>query len=113
MPGQRRQASASRRVPDSDGVVPAATGNLLAIRTETNTPDIPVTRSIVSTHHTFESKQEYETAVTYPECPFSVDWHSKVPAEPTAHIFIVSSLLPVASLVPSLFHDTERTLRFR
>jgi hypothetical protein len=46
-------------------------------------------------------------------CPLSVDTHSKVPAEPTAHIFIVVSSLPVASLVPSSFHDTERTLRFR
>jgi len=45
--------------------------------------------------------------------PLRVDWHSKVPAEPTAHIFIVLSLLPVASLVPLLFHDTERTLRFQ
>ncbi len=46
------------------------------------------------------------------ECPLTVDWHSKVPAEPTDQTLIVLSLLPVASLVPSLFHATERTLPF-
>ena len=55
-----------------------------------------------------EKKKTYQF-----ECPVSVDWHSKVPAETTVHIFIVASSLPVASLVLSLFHDTERTLRFR
>ena len=97
----------------SDFVVPVASGNLVAIWTEGNTVDRPIKRSIVSKHHTFENTQESETEVTYSECPLSVDWHSKVSAEPTAHIFTVSSSLPVVSLVPSLFHDTEWTLRFR
>jgi hypothetical protein len=43
------------------------------------------------------------------ECPLSVDWHSKVPAEPTDQIRIVLSRLPEASLVPSLFQATDMT----
>jgi hypothetical protein len=52
-----------------------------------------------------------QTPRTKPECPLSVDWHSKVPAEPTAHILTVLSQLPDASLVPSLFHATDMTSR--
>ena len=49
-------------------------------------------------------KKSYEN-----ECPFSVDWHSKVPAEPKDQILTVASQLPVASLLPSLFHATDVT----
>ena len=57
MLGQGRLASASRRLPDFDRTVSAATGNLLAIWTETNTKDKPVKSSIASTHYMFENKQ--------------------------------------------------------
>ena len=49
------------------------------------------------------------TDVTWLECPFIVDSHSKVPAEPTDHIRTVVSSLPEASLVPSLFQATDMT----
>ena len=39
------------------------------------------------------------------------DWHSKVPAETTDQILTVLSILPVASLVPLLFHATDVTGR--
>jgi len=64
VPAQGRLANrrlpdfASRRLPDFDGAVVAATGYLIAIWTEGNTRDRPVKSSIVSTHHTFENKQE-------------------------------------------------------
>jgi hypothetical protein len=109
VPAQRQLALASRRLPDFDRPVPASAGNLLTIWTEANTRDKAVKCSIVSTHHTFKNKQEYETAVTYLECPFRVDWHSRVLSEPTDHILTVSSQLPVASLLPSLFHATDVT----
>jgi hypothetical protein len=67
--GQRRHARASRRLPNSNVFVPAATCNLFPVWAEGNTRDRSVKCSIVSTHHTFESKQEQETAVTYLECP--------------------------------------------
>ena len=51
---------------------------MLAIWREANTPDRPVKYSIVSTHHTFEDKQEQKAAVTYPECPLNVDTHVPV-----------------------------------
>ena len=116
MPPQGRLANrrlpdfASRRLPDFDGAVVAATGNLLAIWTETNTRDRPVKSSIVSTHHTFENKKEKETAVTYAECPFNVDTHSRVMK---LQIFTDLSLLPLAILVPSGLHATDQTLRLR
>ncbi len=43
---------------NSHTFVPAATGYLPTIWTETNTPDFPAKSSIVSTHPTFETKQE-------------------------------------------------------
>jgi hypothetical protein len=52
---QRRHTVAGVCVPNLDAVVLAATGNLLAIWAEANTPDFPVKCSIVSTHHTFEN----------------------------------------------------------
>ena len=55
---QRRLASARRRLPNSDALVPAATSNLFPIWTEANTRNGPVKGSIVSTHHKFENKQE-------------------------------------------------------
>ena len=54
--GQRRLTS--RRLPNSHTFVPATTGYLPTIWTETNTPDFPAKSSIVSTHPTFENKQE-------------------------------------------------------
>jgi hypothetical protein len=58
VPAQRRHARASRRLPYLDGIVPAATSNLFAVRTEGNTRDIAVKSSKVSTQHTLENKQE-------------------------------------------------------
>ena len=58
VPGQRRQARASRRLPNLYAVVVAATSNMFAVLTEGNTRDSPVKCSKVSTHHTFENKQE-------------------------------------------------------
>ena len=49
------------------------------------------------------------TDMTKSQCPFSVDSHSKVPAEPTDQTLTVLSQLPVASLLPSLFHATDVT----
>ena len=65
MTGQRRHARASRRLPNFNAVVPAAASNMFAVLTEGNTRNPAVKCSIVSTHHTFENKQEKETAVTY------------------------------------------------
>ncbi len=53
VPAQRRYARASRRLPNSDALVPAATSNLFAVWTEGNTRYVTVKCSIVSTHHTF------------------------------------------------------------
>ncbi len=58
VPGQRRHARASRRFPNSNAVVEAAASNMFAILTEGNTRNPAVKCSIVSTHHTFENKQE-------------------------------------------------------
>jgi hypothetical protein len=58
VPPQRRLTVAGVCVPNLDAVVLAATGNLLAIWAEANTQDFPVKCSIVSTHHTFEKKQQ-------------------------------------------------------
>ena len=47
VPGQRRLEFTSRRVPDFDGLVVAAAGDVLAVWTETNAPDgvvVPVQR---------------------------------------------------------------------
>jgi hypothetical protein len=57
VPGQRRVALPSRRFPNFHAVVVAATGHVFTIRAETNTVDRPVKRSIVSTHHTFETSR--------------------------------------------------------
>ena len=40
----------------------------------------------------------------------SVDWHS-APADPTAQTLTLPSCEPLASLVPSMLHATEETLR--
>ncbi len=56
VPAQRRHASASRRLPNSNADA-AGTGNVFAVRTEGNTRDQAVKCSIVSTHHTIEKKQ--------------------------------------------------------
>ena len=58
VPGQRRHARASRRLPYLDGFVHASTGHFLTICTEANTQDFPVKCSIVSIHHTFENKKQ-------------------------------------------------------
>ena len=42
MIGQRRLEFTSRRVPDFDGPVVAAAGDVLAVWTETNAPDVVV-----------------------------------------------------------------------
>ncbi len=57
MPPQRRVALPSRRFPNFHAFVVAATGHVFTIRAETNTVDRPVKRSIVSTHHTFETSR--------------------------------------------------------
>ncbi len=57
MPGQCRHARASRRFPNFYTVVKAATGHVFTIWTETNAVNKPVKRSIVSTHHTFETSR--------------------------------------------------------
>ena len=44
-------------------------------------------------------------------CSFSNDWHWKVPAAPTDQTLTVPSVLPLASLVPSLFQSIEFTTR--
>jgi hypothetical protein len=94
VPVQHRLASASRHLPDSDGAVVAATCcDLLAIWTEANSPDTPVKCSIVSTHHTFENKQEQDTVVTYHACSFNDPiW---VPVS-TSQIRIKKFLFPIA-----------------
>ena len=110
MPAQRRLTVAGVCVPNLDAVVTAATGNLLAIWAEANTQDFPVKCSIVSTHHTFENKKQEETAVTYLECPLSVDTHCPVEA---SQILTVLSSLALARDLPSGLQTTERTLRLR
>ncbi len=82
---------ASRRLPELDRFVQASTGHLLTIRTEGNALDIAVKCSIVSTHHTFENKQEYETAVTYHECPL------------TGHVGLAPSTIPNSHVQSGLF----------
>ncbi len=89
--------------------VAAATGHLLEMWTEANTPDSPVQCSIVSTDHTTDSKHEQETAVTYPECPLSE--HLQEPAQPAlsaSHTRTVPSFPPEAMTVPSAEKATER-----
>ena len=103
-------ALAGGGVPHLDSIVIAATGNLLAIWTEGNTVDRPIQRSIVSKHHTFENTQESETAVTYLECPLNVESHFPVPEFQS---LISLSKLPLAIVVPSGLHATDRTLRLR
>ena len=54
MLGQRRLEFTSRRVPDFDGPVSAAAGDLLAVWTETNAKDeavVPVPRAVKSVCH--------------------------------------------------------------
>ncbi len=57
VPAQRRLARASRRFPNFHAFVVATTGNVFTIWTETNAVDRSVKRSIVSTHHTFETRR--------------------------------------------------------
>ena len=54
-------------------------------------------------------KKEKKKKSDRSDCPLSVDWHSKVPAEPTAQMRTVLSP-PEASLVPSMFQETDSTL---
>jgi len=106
MPGQRRLTISRLRVPNLDGSINAAAGNLLSIGSPRHRKD-PV---FVRSQYTNQQKQRGEKLQkTYiPELPLSVDW--QIP-DCKSQILMVVSLLPLAICFPSGLHATERTLK--
>ena len=88
MPGQRRLAISRSRVPNLDGSVPTAAGNLLSIGTPLHRKDPEIVRSQDTNQQKLRWKKfgekEFGKRKTYPfECPVRVDSTNPVRASQT------------------------------